>query len=210
MRSSWSRTFTASRPRPERLCWNNTRLTVPANVRDMPQLGRVELSAWRRQVVGLGVQAVRGNWLFRSEQAWHRKVRLPLDDVLAPWAERDQWRGMAGADYNGFHNLSLSGEFSWQYTSNWSRRPKRDREETGAAIRARYTLFNQRLNLEGFLLRLNEDGGNLLRLSADWDLSDRLGLSLTLVEYSADREQLIHPYRHNDVLLLGMTWGWHQ
>lgn len=186
----------------------NSQANSPLNNDDLPRLGNVELSPWRQQVVGLGVQAVRGNWLFRSEQAWHRRVRLPLDDALAPWAERDQWRGMAGADYNGFHNLSLSGELSWQYTSNWKRDLERDREETGAAIRARYTLLNQSLNLEGFVLRLNENGGNLLRLSADWDWSDQLGLSLTLVEYSADREQLIYPYRHNDTLLLGMTWGW--
>lgn len=175
---------------------------------DPPQVTQLELSPWRQQIAGLGLQLVRGNWLLRSEQAWHRGVRLPRDNPTERWSEEDQWRAMAGADYSGFHNLIISGEVSWSYTRDWARTLASQEWQSGASLRMRYTLFNERLSLDGFALATHGDHGKLFKLSADWEMSDALSVAMSLVEYSARHsEQALYRYRHNDAVLLSVTWG---
>lgn len=156
----------------------------------------------RQQIAGLGVQATRGTWLLRSEQAWHRGVYAPAADPLAPWQQGDEWRSMVGTDYTGIHNLTLTGEVTWRY-----REDGHDRWQTGGALRARYTLLNERLTLEAFNLHLPGGEGSLVRLSGEWEYSDKLNLSLALIDYSAEgQEDLLYPYRHNDSVLLTVRW----
>ena len=156
----------------------------------------------RQQVLGLGVQATHGTWLLRSEQAWHRGVYAPGSDTTAPWQQDDEWRGMIGADYTGVHNLTLTGEVTWLYRDN-----SHGRHQAGGALRARYTLFNERLTLEAFNLYLPGGEDSLVRLSGEWEYSDKLNLSLAIIDYSAEEQKdLLHPYRHNDTVLLTVRW----
>lgn len=162
----------------------------------------ITLDRGRQQIAGLGVQATHGTWLLRSEQAWHRKVYQPGADPTAPWQQNDEWRSMIGADYTGIHNLTITGEVTWRY-----REDGHDRWQTGGALRARYTLFNERLTLEAFNLHLPGGEGSILRLSGEWEYSDKLNLNLALIDYSAEEQtDLIYPYRHNDSVLLTVRW----
>ncbi len=173
-----------------------------------PPPEHIHLTPWRQQVLGGALQTVRGSWLFRSEQALFRGVRLEPNDPLGPWPERDQWRGMLGAEYAGFRNLTLTSEISGQYTRGDSDELADSTWQPGGMLRARYTLFNERLTLSGLAIRLAGDNGRVLRLNADWDYSDSLTLGLALVEYSGPKpDQLLHPYRHNDTLLLSLRWN---
>lgn len=174
----------------------------------VPYLESVTLEPWRQQILGMGLQSVHGNWLLKTEQAWHRGVHLMPENPAETWLEKDQWRAMVSAEYSGINRLSVSTEFSWNYTQDHSPALAEREWQTGLGLRANYTLFNERLSLTGVGLRLNGDQGEVLRLSADWELANEFSLALTLVEYSAQSgAQLLYPYRHNDTLLLALRWG---
>ncbi len=169
---------------------------------------RLTLEPWRQQVVGLGIQASQGSWLFKTEQAWHRGVQLMRQDPSAPWLERDQWRAMIMAEYAGVQDLTLTAELSGIHTPDHHPELLEKQWQTGASLRARYTLFNERLELNGQALRLPSDQGDVVRLSADWEFSDRFSASATLIDYSAHSERdRLYPYRHNDTLLVDLTWN---
>lgn len=173
-----------------------------------PYLESLTLEPWRQQIAGLGVQSVHGNWLLKTEQAWHRGVHLMPNNPAAPWIEKNQWRAMVSSEYSGVDRLRVSTEFSWNYTQDYRPELAEDEWQTGLGLRANYTLFNERLSLTGVGLRLNGNQGDVVRLSADWELTDEFSLALTLVEYSAKSgDQLLYPYRHNDSLLLALRWG---
>ncbi|UTF60163.1 DUF1302 family protein [Gilvimarinus sp. DA14] len=172
------------------------------------QPAEVQLQSWRTQVAGLGLQAVYGNFLLRTEQAWHHHSKVAAQDPLAPWQKTDQWRGMLGGDYSGIDDLQLSAEFSWQYIANQQSGLAADRWQPGASGRATYTLLNERLTLEAFALRMTGNQGDVVRLSADWQINDAVSLGITAVEYrGSNPSQQIYPYRHNDAVLINLRWG---
>ncbi|WP_111640799.1 DUF1302 family protein [Marinimicrobium alkaliphilum] len=168
----------------------------------------IELAPWRQQVAGLALQTTRGAWVLRTEQALHRKLPLMPEDPTGRWPEHDQWRAMVSAEYAGIRDLTLTLELSESYTRDHSAELAQDQWQTGASARVHYTLLNERLALTGQAVRLPGGEGEVLRLSADWTLSDRLSLGASLVDYSARAaSDQLYPYRHNDTLLLSVQWN---
>lgn len=172
------------------------------------RLQELTVKPWRQQVAGLSLQTAQGPWLFKMEQAWHRGVQLEGQNPLPPWHDRNQWRAMVAAEYSGITDLSITSEFSWSYTQNHSSELASDQWQTGQALRLNYQAFNQRLALNGLTMRLVGGHGNLLRLAADWKVSDPVSLGVAIVEYIAGSpNQMLYDYRNNDALLLTLRWG---
>ncbi|MBU2884142.1 hypothetical protein KO507_00030 [Gilvimarinus agarilyticus] len=167
----------------------------------------VHLSPWRQQVLGGSAQWVKGSWLLRTEQALHNNVRVTQQNPQAPWQKTRQWRGMLGADFNGISDLLISAEYSWLYIKNRIPTLGEQRYQPAASGRIQYTLYNDRLTLEAYAQSITGDEGSLIRLQADWTVSDNFSVSLSAIEYDAQQADLLHPYRHNDSLLLSMRWG---
>lgn len=185
--------------------------TAPVAVNFAPQGGpapqRITLAPSRLRVAGAAAQMSRGNWVIKTEQAWHDGVAMATDNPLAPWPTQDQWRGMLGAEYHGINQLTLSAELAGQHTVDAPENLAEHKSRAGTALRARYTLLNERLTLSALAVRLPGDEGDVIRLEADWDASDSVNASLALVDYRASEpEQLIHPYRRNDALVLNLRW----
>ncbi|WP_020210571.1 DUF1302 family protein [Gilvimarinus chinensis] len=181
---------------------------APTGIDDTGAQPQVFLEPWRQQVAGLGLQAVRGNLLLRSEQAWHHNTKVAQANPLAPWRSIDQWRGMLGADYSGINNLTLTAELSWLYIHHWDSNLDGKRWQPGASARASYNLYNERLTLQAFAMMITGNQGSLIRLSADWAVSDEFSIGITAIEYDGhDPQALIYPYRHNDTLLVTLRWG---
>ncbi len=171
-------------------------------------LQSVVFAPWRQQVAGLAVQTVRGNWLLKTEQAWHHNTRMATRDPLTNWRPHDQWRAMAAAAFNGINNLTITGEFSWRHTRNHEPSLVDAQWQTGQALRIRYALLNERLELGGLALRLMGGQGQVWRTSADWSLSDHWSVGLSLIAYQATSDgQLLFDSRHNDTLLLTLRWN---
>ncbi len=175
---------------------------------EMIEFKQINLNPWRQQVAGVSLQSVTGNFVLRTEQAWHHNTKVASRNPIAPWRDTNQWRGMLGADYTGVNNLQLSAEFSWLYIDDWRPSLADERWQPGASARANYTLYNERLTLEAFALTTTGDQGDVYRLSADWAVTDEFSVSLAAIEYhSDDSQQRLYPYRRNDTLLLSLRWG---
>lgn len=173
-----------------------------------PHVQWLVLEPWRQQVLGLSVQAARGAWLLKTEQAWHRGTLLPQQHPLQQWRAHDQWRAAVVAEYRGINNLAITSEFSWRYTHNHTGELADPKWQTAQALRVGYRLFNDRLTLSGLTMRLLGGEGSLLRVTADWKWSDQLAIGASLVEYGATQpSQLLYDYRHNDAVLLTLRWG---
>lgn len=169
---------------------------------------RVELVQDRHRILGFAIQSARGNWLVRSEQAWHKGVHLPSLDPLMAWPATDQWRAMYGLEYSGISDVTMTTEISTNYLLDNHQPLQDERWQTGYALRLRYTLFNERLTLGGLGLGIIGQQGEVFRLTADWQFSDDIIATLALVEYRASRtDQALFPYRHNDALILNLRWG---
>ena len=172
-----------------------------------PRIDSIQLEQERQSLAGLQWQATRGNWVFKTEQAWLEDLPLAQSNPLADWLEKDQWRAMYALEYSGVRDLLVSGEITHSYTLDYQQELASDAWQTGYGLRLSYNLFNERLSLGAVGLQLNGNQGELLRLSANWEQSDRLSLGLTLVDYSAHADQQLYPYRHNDSLLLSLRWA---
>lgn len=162
----------------------------------------IALSPWRQQTLGLVLQTGQGNWVLRTEQAWHRGVRMMPTDPMAPWPKHDQWRSMVSGEYAGIRQLTLTLEASSTWTKGHHQDLSDDAWQTGFSARVAYTLINDRLTLTSQALALPGGQGDIFRASADWDLSDAWGLGLTWVDYHATHEaDRLYPFRNNDTLL---------
>jgi|GEM_PF-1884869 len=170
--------------------------------------GRISLTPWRQQVAGLAVQTTQGAWVLRTEHALHRQVPQRPNNPADHWPEHDQWRAMVSAEYAGISDLTVTLELSEVYTRDHNAALADSQWQTGASLRLRYALFNERLTLSSQTLRLPGGEGDLLRLSAGWTFSDTFSLDVTLTEYFANAfEEMIFPYRHNDTLTLTAHWN---
>src|SRR5690606_39248852 len=97
---------------------------------------------------------------------------------------------------------------SWRYTRDHESTLMDAEWQTGQALRFRYALLNERLDLGGLALRLPGGQGTVMRASADWSLSDHWSVGLSLIEYDASStQQMLYGYRYNDTLLLTLRWG---
>ena len=186
--------------------------TAPVSMLLTPQpqhlLSELNLESWRQQILGIAIQRVKGSWLFKTEQAWHKGVNLASSNALTSWPKHDQWRSMVAAEFNGIRDLTVTGELTWNYTHEHTNSLLQDQWQTGQALRVRYALFNERLTLGGLALHLSGGEGSVARVMADWELSDETSISMSVVEYHAhDTDQLLHPYRNNDVVLISLRQG---
>lgn len=172
-----------------------------------PSLTALVLKQDRQQVLGAAAQGTRGNWLLKTEQAWHSGINLQPVNPLIGWKDYSQWRAMLGLEYSGINDLTLSIESSGNYTPDWDENLVDKKWQAGQAVRLRYTLFNERLTLGGLAMRTSGNQGDLVRLTVDWQIEDDLTFSFTLVEYRASDDQRLYHYRHNNALLLNLRWG---
>ncbi|MFY0663083.1 MAG: hypothetical protein JXQ97_00540 [Natronospirillum sp.] len=169
---------------------------------------RIELRQEPVQVLGGGVQWVRGAWLWRTEQAWHRGGQLPTSQALEPWVDVDEWRSMMGVEYSGWSNLTLSAEVGALYLLRNADTVDADEWRWSQSVRTRWTGWNDRLALTLQAVGLPGDEGWLTRAEAEWKPNDPLSLSLSVVEYHAWRdEQALYAVRHNDAITLNLRFG---
>lgn len=163
----------------------------------------IELSPWRQQTLGGGLQAGQRNWVWRTEHAWLRGVRVMPKNPEGPWSEHEQWRSMVSGEYVGVRDLTLTLEVSTRWIRDHHDGLAEAAWQTGFSARVAYDMMNDRLTLTGQIVGLPGRQGEIFRTSAEWDLSDRWDLSLAWVDYRSTREvERLYAFRHNDTLLV--------
>lgn len=173
-----------------------------------PFVERVTLQPQRRQVIGFSLQRALGSWLVKTEQAWHNGVHLAQEDPIDPWTDHRQWRGMIAADYTGIGNLTLTGEVGVIHTLDWEDSLAVDETRLSQSLRARWTTWNDQLDLTAQAVNLPGNEGVITRAEADWRASDQLSLNASVVEYWAgDEEQDLYAFRDNDAVIFGVRYG---
>ncbi|MEX1056273.1 MAG: DUF1302 family protein, partial [Natronospirillum sp.] len=177
-------------------------------VNGQPVPTRLVLQSSRQRIVGAAIQHSRGNWLLRSEQAWHGGVPMRPENLAQEWRDHDQWRGMVGFDYSGVANLLITGELAVNHTLNQHNDVAGEAWQLAQSLRLRYSLLNDRVTLTGQGVLLGMDQGGLLRAMTEWDASDQVNVGLTVVNYlSDDDDQVLYPYRDNDAMILNVRYS---
>lgn len=115
---------------------------------------------------------------------------------------------MAALEYSGFRNLTLTGELGQVHTLDWDEELAGDRRQWSQSLRARWTTLNDRLVITAQGIGLPGNEGLVGRLATDWQVNDSLSLGATLVDSHAwEEDQQLHPFRHNDALVLNARLG---
>jgi len=162
----------------------------------------------RSRAMGLAGNWVEGPWLFFAEAALHKNRSLRLvQDWTTPAPNSDQWLSALGFEYNGFSNLLLGVEIDGIRIRNQDNTPTLSSTRHSAGLRAYWTGFNQRLELLAVWNELINAGGQVTRISVDYDWSDNFSAGLLWVAYDGDSDTLLYPYRNNDIIQFQLRYN---
>lgn len=161
----------------------------------------------RIQSLGLSGSYNHGLWIYKTELAHHwNKPITPTNESFANflqgWALRDQVLAMAGFDYVGFGDATLSFELNYVHTSGNTELLAVEKDEIGATSSVIWNDQNQKLTLSAYMISLLNSNGLILRANADYAFTDQLNMGAQIVTYSAQANDSIFLYRNNDVVQL--------
>ena len=172
----------------------------------------VHLQPNRMRAVGFSANWVEGSWLFFGEAGLHRdKAVRPDNESFAlftnGWEQKDQVLAAVGAEYNGFRNLVVTIELDSIHTQAHSETMLMKQDQISAGLRVYWTALNERLQVLGVWNELANDTGRVVRLSADYSVSDALDLGLLWVAYSTSSNSPFEAFRFNDVIQLQLRYS---
>lgn len=161
----------------------------------------------RIQSVGMSGSYNHGLWVYKAELAHHwNKPITPTSESFAVflqgWALRDQTLAMAGFDYVGFGDATLSFEMNYVHTSGNTDLFAVEKDEFGATSSLTWSDQNQKLTLSAYMISLLNSNGFILRANADYAFTDQFNMGVQIVNYSAQPNDSLFLYRNNDVAQL--------
>lgn len=186
------------------------------------------LTQARVKMLGASANKVYGSWLLKSELGafWGQSLQYGAQSL-----DTDQLRGMLGLNYSGIEDwrfgyelsaidirharLSTDTEVSTSSEIGTSSEIETGYQAPGQMLHISYSSLNQRLNQNLWLIKLQQDQGEIIRWALDYDYSDNLTLSLSYVGFSADSDHvdtrgttaLLSPYRNNDTVNLATKYS---
>lgn len=165
-----------------------------------PQTGALNLGQQRQTVVGVALNRALGNWLLKGEAAHWSHVAVPARTAPS-WPTHAQTRAMAGVEYSGWEDATLSLEFNGAHTEGHSPDLAVGDKEAGYVARLRHTMHNERIAQQWWLMKLANEEAFLGRWDLALDWSDHWTFSVGAVVYRiSEKKSLFYPVRHNDSL----------
>ncbi len=175
-------------------------------------LTTVRFSQDRFRAIGGSINFTAGSWLTFAELGLHRDKRMQpsannLVNFPQGWPEKDQVLAAWGLEFNGYHNLIITGELDYIYTRDHDPRLASDARQLGYSVRALWNGLNERLQLLAVWTELPDQGGRVGRFTLDYDWSDSIELGLLWVSYSAAQGAPLYNYRNNDSIQLQFEYS---
>ena len=165
----------------------------------------VTLSQERIRVAGATMNRVFGDWLLRAELAHYWDQPVELGGTL-PWVTQNQWRSMAGIEYAGINDLTITYEASSIFAPEVASVSLTDTIKTsqwqlGHVFRMRHTALNERFTHSLWLMALTSDDTQLARWDMSYQLSDKWTLALAAIGYrNRNPASMLYAFRANDTL----------
>ena len=167
-------------------------------------------------MAGLAVNKASGNFLYKAETALFDGIRLsafPQNDVLVDnLHDYTRFDLLAGVEYSGFKDTSLSLEAADKWLTNYDS----DAQKSGSkehmvqyALRVSRTFLHEVLELSvlASLYGKTADDGGFIRTQGTYDLSDAVTLALGVIFYKSGSNAILKQIGENDAVFSSITYS---
>lgn len=169
-----------------------------------PTIRSITLGQQRLTVHGISANRALGNWLLKGEAGYWSDVPMAATDA---WVPVRQTRSMAGAEYAGFDQWTLSAELNHIRREDKPENTATDKSEWGYVLRVTHNAFNNRLHNQWWAIHSAELDGTITRWNLLYSVTDRLKAGLDLTAYHiGNQSSLLHPFRHHDSVNVSLTY----
>lgn len=162
----------------------------------------------RLWMVGAGGNYTKGSWLFKGEIAYLDGFGFDGSD------DKARVDVLIGFEYYGLTNVTISVEGTnrhlFDYEDALLSSPyfvRQDSQEI--ALRYTQSFFNEKLAVTGLVVLVGWNGGDgsIVRLSADYELRDALGIGAGIVLYQKGDLPPLNSWGRNDRLIFNLKWS---
>ena len=160
-------------------------------------------------MVGTAFNLIRGSWLFKGEMAHFKGVKY----TSAPQKSFERTDALAGVEYNGIADTTMSYDFSVRHIHSYDPALVRElqplEEDTYQhAFRVRSDFMNASLHAN-YLVSLygkRGDQGGFQRLWGEYEINDALKATVGVIDYIGG-SRLFDTIKRNDMLFSEITYS---
>jgi hypothetical protein len=174
----------------------------------------------RLKTYGISATFVKGSGLFKFESAFQQDRKMMRNDFLTQIgsgiptasvrtaADVNQAHVLSGIEYTGFDNFRLCFEAQMIHTFDHQNNLSDAEDEFITYFQATKELYNETLELDLFWVYMNPGDGNILRLSATYDILDGLSVQAGLAFYMSQKETAdLYPYKDQDRVFIRIKYS---
>ncbi len=165
----------------------------------------------RQTMIGGDANIAIGNLLVKGEVAFFKNVNFSdyINISVSPYIRREvqkrfnSLKSLIGLEYSGFKDTTLTIEAMnthiWDLDSH-SVEAKISEDALEATIRATRSFFNEKLSTTALVMLYGDslDEGNMIRLSADYDMADNFVITLGAILYDGNEMILLSNIKDSD------------
>ncbi len=164
----------------------------------------------RLTMLGAAANVAIGNWLLKGETAWLHGFEF----FAAPNERFSRVDFMAGVEYSGFTDTTISIEWVWRHLFDFDERLKvgmdsAEKDDFQTALRLTRSFRNDTVQLTALIsvAGLSGQGGGFARLNLDYDLADAWVLSVGVIDYIYGEETSWNAYGDNDRVYASLEYS---
>ncbi len=162
----------------------------------------------RVKVIGVSGNVVRGNYLFKGEVALNDGRKFQNSSPLTGWSEHQEIASGVAMEYSGLSDTVLSFEINNSNIVNYSSNLFPDENETGFIVQARWSGFNNLLNVYGAFNQLTGDDSTISTLFVDYEITDDVKLDTRIIMYDAQSDSdLFYNFKDQDVVKVSIKYS---
>lgn len=174
----------------------------------------------RMSTFGISANLAKGSSLFKVETAYKKDRKIMRDDFLSQIfsgvnmsdvktvSKTDEISVLAGLDYTGWSDLRLTFEAQLSHILDYQDYMAKEEDEIITYFQATKNYYNDTLELDFFWVHMYPGHGNILRLSAGYDIFDDLNIQAGVVLYESRKsESELHPYKDRDRIFIRVRYS---
>lgn len=170
----------------------------------------------RIQMIGVAANKTAGNFLFKGEAAYFNNLRISGyqsgNDLIENTKDYFRLDTLAGIEYSGFENTTVSLEVSDRWLINHDRAAQLSGQEDHTiqyALRASRTFLHEVLEITCLASFYGEsaDNGGFFRVQGTYDYTDNIAITLGGVVYQSGPGMMLKKIGENDTLFMNIRYS---